>query len=149
MYLFIHLWKILFSFGNFFPPTFACWVIFCLCVGGAVIKNPLANAGDARDACLITRWGRSPEEEMAVQSSILAWKIPWTKEPGRLQSMALQRVRHAWVTELNTTHHRLRLRVLYILRLMQTNRDGLVVCHLSLNFVYALLYALFCSSFSF
>ena len=34
------------------------------------------------------------EKEMATQSSILAWKIPWTEEPGRLQSMGPQRVRH-------------------------------------------------------
>ena len=34
------------------------------------------------------------EEEMATHSSILAWKIPWTEEPGRLQSMRLQRVEH-------------------------------------------------------
>ena len=34
------------------------------------------------------------EKEMAAQSSILAWKIPWTEEPGRLQSMGLQRVGH-------------------------------------------------------
>ena len=34
------------------------------------------------------------EKEMAAHSSILAWKIPWTEEPGRLQSMGLQRVRH-------------------------------------------------------
>ena len=34
------------------------------------------------------------EEEMATHSSILAWKIPWTEEPGRLQSMGLQRVGH-------------------------------------------------------
>ena len=33
------------------------------------------------------------EEGMATHSSILAWKIPWTEEPGRLQSMGLQRVR--------------------------------------------------------
>ena len=33
------------------------------------------------------------EKEMATHSSILAWKIPWTKEPGRLQSIGLQRVR--------------------------------------------------------
>ena len=35
-----------------------------------------------------------PAKEMAAHSSILAWKIPWTKEPGGLQSMGLQRVRH-------------------------------------------------------
>ena len=34
------------------------------------------------------------EQEMATHSSILAWKIPWTEEPGRLQSMGWQRVRH-------------------------------------------------------
>ena len=34
------------------------------------------------------------EKEMATYSSILAWKIPWTEEPGRLQSMGLQRVGH-------------------------------------------------------
>ena len=34
------------------------------------------------------------EKEMATHSSILAWKIPWTEEPGRLQSMGLQRVGH-------------------------------------------------------
>ena len=34
------------------------------------------------------------EEEMASHSSIIVWRIPWTEEPGRLQSMELQRVRH-------------------------------------------------------
>ena len=34
------------------------------------------------------------EKEMATHSSTLAWKIPWTEEPGRLQSMGSQRVRH-------------------------------------------------------
>ena len=34
------------------------------------------------------------EKEMTTHSSILAWQIPWTKEPGRLQSMGSQRVRH-------------------------------------------------------
>ena len=34
------------------------------------------------------------EKEMATHPSILAWKIPWTEEPGRLQSMGLQRVGH-------------------------------------------------------
>ena len=42
------------------------------------------------------------EKEMATQSSILAWRIPWTEEPGRLQSMGSQRVRHNCMT--NTSH---------------------------------------------
>ena len=43
--------------------------------------------------------GRSPEEEMATHSSILAWKIPWTDEPGGLQSKGSQRLKHDWVSE--------------------------------------------------
>ena len=38
-------------------------------------------------------------KEMATHSSIPAWKIPWTEEPGGLQSMESQRVRHDWATE--------------------------------------------------
>ena len=37
-----------------------------------------------------------PEEGMATHSNILAWRIPWTEEPGSLQSMGLQRARHDW-----------------------------------------------------
>ena len=39
-------------------------------------------------------WEDPLEEGMATDSSVLAWKIPWTEEPGALQSMGLQRVRH-------------------------------------------------------
>ena len=41
------------------------------------------------------------EKEMATHSSIPAWKIPWTEEPGRLQSMESQRVGHDWATSLS------------------------------------------------
>ena len=45
--------------------------------------------------------GEDPlEKEMATHSSILAWKIPWSEDPGRLQSMGLQRVGHDWETSL-------------------------------------------------
>ena len=44
------------------------------------------------------------EEETATCSSILAWKIPWTGEPGGLQSLGPQRIRHDWVTEDTDTH---------------------------------------------
>ena len=43
-------------------------------------------------------WEDPLEKEMAIHSSIFAWKIPWMEEPGRLQSMGLQRVRHDWTT---------------------------------------------------
>ena len=49
--------------------------------GGSVIKNLPANSGNSG---LIPGSGRSPGEEMASHSSILAWRIPWTKEPGVL-----------------------------------------------------------------
>ena len=39
-------------------------------------------------------WEDPLEKEMATHTSILAWKIPWTEDPGRLQSMGLQRVRY-------------------------------------------------------
>ena len=44
------------------------------------------------------------EKGIATHSSILAWRIPWTEEPGRIQSMGLQRVRHNWATNTVTEH---------------------------------------------
>ena len=46
-------------------------------------------------------WEDLLEKEMATHSSILAWKIPWTEEPGRLQSMGSQRVGYDWATSLH------------------------------------------------
>ena len=45
-------------------------------------------------------WADPLEKEMATQSSILAWRIPWTEKLGGLQSMGSQRVRHDWATSL-------------------------------------------------
>ena len=64
-----------------------------------MVKNLPTNAGDAKEAGLIPRSGRSLEKKVATHSSILAWKIPWTEVPVRLQSMGLQRVRPSLVTE--------------------------------------------------
>ena len=44
-------------------------------------------------------WEDLLDEEMATHSSILAWKIPWTEEPGGLQSMGSQTVGHDWVVK--------------------------------------------------
>ena len=52
-----------------------------------MVKASDYNAGDLG-------WEDPLEKEMAVHSSIVAWKIPWTEEPGRLQSMGSQRVGH-------------------------------------------------------
>ena len=56
-----------------------------------VVKNPPARAGDATDLGSIPGSGRSLEWGMATHSSILALKVPWTKEPGRLQSKGSQK----------------------------------------------------------
>ena len=61
-----------------------------------VIKNLPANAGIARETGSVPGSGRSPPVGSGNHSSILAWKIPWTEEPGRLQSMGSQRVGHDW-----------------------------------------------------
>ena len=55
-----------------------------------MVKNPPASAGVIRDAGSIPGSGRSPEEGTAALSGILAWRIPWEEESGRLQSMGLQ-----------------------------------------------------------
>ena len=60
--------------------------------GGSGAKNPPANMGDIG-------WEDLLDKAMATHSSILAWEIPWTEQPGRLQSMGLQRVEHDLVTE--------------------------------------------------
>ena len=52
-----------------------------------MVKNPAANAGHMG---LISELGRYLEKEMATHSSILGWEIPWTEEPGGLQSMGSQ-----------------------------------------------------------
>ena len=46
-------------------------------------------------------WEDPLEKEMATHSSTLVWKIPWTEDPGRLQSIGSQRVGHDWVTSLS------------------------------------------------
>ena len=59
-----------------------------------VVKELPANAGNIRDADSIPGSGISPGGGMVTHSSILAWKIPWTEEPGGSQSMGPQRVRY-------------------------------------------------------
>ena len=56
----------------------------------AVKSLPAVRETRVRSLC----WKDPLEKEMAIHSSILAWRIPWTEEPSRLQSMELQRVGH-------------------------------------------------------
>ena len=61
-----------------------------------MVKSLPANT---EDTGLISGLGISPGEGNGTYSSILAWKLPWTQEPGRLQYMELQKVGHNLVTE--------------------------------------------------
>ena len=61
-----------------------------------MVKNPPAMQETQVRSLL---WEDPLEDEMATHSSILAWRIPWTEEPGGLQSIGLQRVGHDWATK--------------------------------------------------
>ena len=64
--------------------------------GGTRVKNPPANVGDTRDEDSTPGLRRSPAGSTAgsvTHSNILAWRIPWTEEPGGLPSIGSQRVR--------------------------------------------------------
>ena len=64
--------------------------------GGSVVKNhPTIQEMWVQSL----DWEDPLEEEMATHSSVLSWEIPWTEEPGGLQSMGCQRVRHQLVTK--------------------------------------------------
>ena len=120
---FIECWDTEMCFGyfpwNFFPFSFPEWLVLLLqstalslsqipnsasyCVflgfpGGTSGKEPTCQCRDIRDLGSVPGSGRSPEEGLATRSSILSWRIPWTEEPGGLQSMGSQRVRHNWST---------------------------------------------------
>ena len=72
-----------------------CWIMGF--PGGSEVKASACNVGDLG---LIPGSGRHLEKKMATHSSILAWRIPWTEEPGGLQSTGSQRVRHDWASDL-------------------------------------------------
>ena len=71
------------------PSSLQC---YCLCFG-SYVKSLLSPSS--------LGWEDPLEKGMATHSSTVAWKIPWTEERGRLQSMGLQRVRHDWATSLS------------------------------------------------
>ena len=73
-----------------------------------MVNNMPANAGDIRDVGLILGWEDPLEEGMATHPSSLAWRIPWTEEPGGLQSMGSQKVKHDY-SNLACTHAYLKI----------------------------------------
>ena len=71
--------------------------------GGTSGKNLPVKARDIRDLGLFPSLGRSLEEGMETDSSILAWRIPWTEDSARPQSIGSQRVEHNG-SDLASTH---------------------------------------------
>ena len=60
----------------------------------SLVAQMVKNLPAVQETWVLSRGQEDPlEKEMATHSSILAWRIPWTEEPGRLQSMESQRVR--------------------------------------------------------
>ena len=74
-----------FPCSNFLTVTQFCFP------GGSDGKESACNVGDSG---LFPALEDPPERRMATHPSTLAWRIPWTEEPGRLQSMGSQRVEH-------------------------------------------------------
>ena len=68
-----------------------------------MVKNPPANAGEQRDSGSIPGSGRSPGGGHGNPLQYFCWRISWTEEPGGLQSIGSQRVRHD-VKDLAHTH---------------------------------------------
>ena len=72
------------------------------------------------------------KESMAAPSSILAWRIPWTEKPGRLQSIGLQRVGHDWIN----LAHTLKLIPIYILFSSELSQVGTWNKWINLPFIW-------------
>ena len=100
-----------------------------------VVKNPPGNARDVRDMDSVCGSGRTLEEEMAIHSRILAWKIPWTEEPGGLQYKGSQRVRHNR-SDLACTHTHTHIYIfmsiyIYVFIYLINNLRSNIISHLN------------------
>ena len=84
------------DWGFFF--FFSCFILCCF-PSGSVVKNP-PSMQETQETWVWSLGGEDPlEKEMATHSRILACRIPWTEEPGGLQSMGSQSVGHNWATK--------------------------------------------------
>ena len=89
-------WYPAFLYG---PYLILLWLWLCLKIGASLVAQRVKHLPAMRETRVRSLGREDPvEKEMATHSSTLAWKIPWTEKPGRLQSMGLQRVGHDWVT---------------------------------------------------
>ena len=99
--------------------------------GGSVVKNLPANAGDTGS---IPGLERSPEDKIATHFSILAWKIPRTEAPGRLQSMGVTKSYH-WVIKDTHTVEMYQYHIIFLIciSLMTNDVEYLCMCLLVLH----------------
>ena len=100
MYSHISFQSIIVSFsfkGHFENMYLFIWLrwLFVLHSGVSLVAQTVKRLPAVRETRVRSLGWEDPlEKEMATHSSTLVWKIPWTEEPGRLQSMGLQRVGH-------------------------------------------------------
>ena len=105
------------------------YVYVCVCrINGSSLLAQTAKNPRAKQETWVRSlgWEDPLEKEMATHSSVLAWRSPWTEEPGRLQSRGSQRVRHDWATRYSTA---------------QTSRQSLVLIihgYLGTRFIWRL-----------
>ena len=96
--------------------------------GGSVGKEPACDAGDARYMSSIPGSGRAPGRGAATHSSILAWRIPWTADPGGLQSIGHKESDMNEVTEHGTDgrSHQQEMRVLLLPQIWSREEETLL-----------------------
>ena len=99
-----------------------------------VVKEPACQC--RRQDMWVWSLGREDalEKEMATHSSILAWRTPWTEEPGELQSIGSQRVGHDW-GDLACKHSRTKSKPLLRYILANTRIRASKFCHWSVNYL--------------
>ena len=104
----------------------------CAIYRASLVAQKVKNLPAMREN-LVQSLGREDplEEGMATLSSILAWRIPWTKEPGRLQSMGSQRVGHDWATHTHVLSVRNSLQIQLHGRLGAKGQNN--ICHANIN----------------
>ena len=72
-----------------------CSVNFNTCIDSCLVVQMVKNLPAMQETRVQSLSQKEPlEKEMTTHPSILAWRIPWTEEPGKLQSMGSQRIRH-------------------------------------------------------
>ena len=74
---------------------------FCCCMSFSLVLVSKGYSLVVVCSLIVVNYSIGSEKAMAPHSSTLAWKLPWTEEPGRLQSMGSLRVRHDWATSLS------------------------------------------------